>query len=136
MSTYGGTSFMAQCPFLCAWPLATGSLIAVPCIGRKAFGIGKGDELWAAVNKVFDQMPVAAVSIFFFCSAIHFAALTARSCAVQLIGGKIFCVHGGVPREVVRNPGKGVLRDIQTIPKGCAAPDNILFLSGCSASYV
>jgi hypothetical protein len=64
--------------------------------GRARFGIGKGDELWRAANKCFDQMPVCAV-----------------------LDKRIFCVHGGVPREAVRK-SEFSFKDIASLPKGCA----------------
>ena len=56
----------------------------------------KGDELWSILNDVMDALPLAAV-----------------------ISGKIFAVHGGIPRSLPSDP----LRVIESIPRPLSADD-------------
>jgi len=66
------------------------------------FGKEKGLKIWEAFNKCFDEMAVAAV-----------------------IDNKIFCVHGGIPRSLQRNP-KHILRDISKLPRGSIGTNEVL----------
>eukprot|EP00164_Ancoracysta_twista_P019090 GFYU01033394.1.p1 GENE.GFYU01033394.1~~GFYU01033394.1.p1 ORF type:complete len:567 (-),score=158.77 GFYU01033394.1:205-1905(-) len=59
---------------------------------RNRFGSTLGHEVWEAVNCVFDAMPYAAV-----------------------IDQRVFCVHGGIPRQDPRQPDDR-LANINAIP--------------------
>jgi len=60
---------------------------------KQRFGHDPGIQLWEAVNKAFDRMPLAAT-----------------------IDRKIFCIHGGIPRGPSPGQPDTRLADIRAIP--------------------
>lgn len=56
-------------------------------------GTVKGKKVWEVFNNCFDQMPISAI-----------------------IDQKVFCVHGGVPRQLMRARER-ILQEIDHIPK-------------------
>jgi hypothetical protein len=56
-------------------------------------GTVKGKKVWEVFNNCFDQMPISAI-----------------------LDQKVFCVHGGVPRQLMRARER-ILQEIDHIPK-------------------
>ena len=58
---------------------------------KDRFGAVLGEEVWEKCNRVFDRLPLACV-----------------------IDKEIFCVHGGIPRQITKD--KNELETIMSIP--------------------
>ncbi|XP_068748492.1 uncharacterized protein [Montipora capricornis] len=65
------------------------------CIQK--FGDDLGEEVWNAINAIFDALPLAAI-----------------------VDDKIFCVHGGIP---LPSQGDGLVSSIDNIPRDLSEPE-------------